>query len=244
MTRFPVHVGASNAGADFAVTNFQVRACRASAEPWRQAAASPCLWMLPWLVEGALTPLPCLPHRWWQVETPDVSDEVLECPMLRHLLQPRPSPFVVSPVTQGLCPSFRGAVSLAPCPATLHAPCAACPQSALTPGPHCLMNTCQVNNNFGGGFVSDEDRVALSAIKFASGESAGAKCISSDDGQGDRWLEASMEQLCVPLPPWALRGGARETIWFNPAEVNAASECPACSKRTQACSGRLPDKTG
>lgn len=83
----------------------------------------------------------------------------------------------------------------------------------------------QVNNNFGGGFVSDEDRVALSAIKFASGESAGAKCISSDDGNGDRWLEASMEQLCVPLPPWGLRAGARETIWFNPAEVNAASEC-------------------
>ena len=33
-----------------------------------------------------------------------------------------------------------------------------------------------------------------------------------------------MEQLCVPLPPWSLRAGARETIWFNPAEVNAASE--------------------
>lgn len=64
----------------------------------------------------------------------------------------------------------------------------------------------------------------LTAPQFASGESAGAKCITSDDGQSDRWLEASMEQLCVPLPPWALRAGARETIWFNPAEVNAASE--------------------
>ena len=82
----------------------------------------------------------------------------------------------------------------------------------------------QVHNNFGGGFVSDEDRVALSSIKFASAESAGAKCISSDDGQTSAWLEASMEQLCVPLPPWSLRAGARETIWFNPADVNAASK--------------------
>jgi hypothetical protein len=81
-----------------------------------------------------------------------------------------------------------------------------------------------VHNNFGGGFVSDEDRVALSSIKFASAESAGAKCISSDDGQTSAWLEASMEQLCVPLPPWSLRAGARETIWFNPADVNAASK--------------------
>lgn len=30
-----------------------------------------------------------------QVETPDFADEVLECPSLRHLLRPRPSPFVV-----------------------------------------------------------------------------------------------------------------------------------------------------
>ena len=86
----------------------------------------------------------------------------------------------------------------------------------------------QVHNNFGGGFVSDDDRVALSAIRFASAESAGAKCIASDDGASN-WLEASMEQLCVPLPPWSLRAGARETIWYNPAEVNAASASIAAS---------------
>lgn len=91
----------------------------------------------------------------------------------------------------------------------------------------------QVHNNFGGGFVSDEDRVALSAIKFASAESAGAKCISGGDGHNS-WLEASMEQLCVPLPPWSLRAGARETIWFNPLEVNAASE-----RRGGSCAGLL-----
>lgn len=78
--------------------------------------------------------------------------------------------------------------------------------------------------------MSDEDRVALSAIKFASAESAGAKCISGGDGHNS-WLEASMEQLCVPLPPWSLRAGARETIWFNPTEVNAAGGRHACPLR-------------
>lgn len=64
--------------------------------------------MLPWLPLGweaaqpprpashallttTLLPAPCVP----QVETPDFADEVLECPSLRHLLRPRPSPFVV-----------------------------------------------------------------------------------------------------------------------------------------------------
>ncbi|PSC73510.1 phosphofructokinase family [Micractinium conductrix] len=119
-----------------------------------------------------------------------------------------------------------------------------CPslRGALRPRPSPFV----VNNNFGGGFVSDEDRVALSAIKFASGESAGAKCITSDDGQSDRWLEASMEQLCVPLPPWALRAGARETIWFNPAEVNAAivtcgGLCPGLNDVVQGLVSKLTD---
>ena len=29
-------------------------------------------------------------------------------------------------------------------------------------------------------------------------------------------------QLCVPLPPWAMRAGARNTIYFNPKTVNVA----------------------
>ena len=72
--------------------------------------------------------------------------------------------------------------------------------------------------------MSDDDRVALSSIKFASGESAGAGCASTMSGNNSDWLEASMEQVCVPLPPWAIRAGARETIYFNPAEVKVASE--------------------
>ncbi len=75
--------------------------------------------------------------------------------------------------------------------------------------------------------VSDEDRVALQSLKFASPESAGASCvdgegeISNGNGPGN-WLEASVESLCVPLPAWAMRAGARETIYFNPAETTVA----------------------
>lgn len=29
-------------------------------------------------------------------------------------------------------------------------------------------------------------------------------------------------QVCVPLPPWAVRAGARENIYYNPSEVHAA----------------------
>ena len=29
-------------------------------------------------------------------------------------------------------------------------------------------------------------------------------------------------QICVPLPPWAVRAGARKKIYFDPAKVNAA----------------------
>lgn len=117
--------------------------------------------------------------------------------------------------------------------------------------------------------MADEDRVALSAIKFASAESAGerlawqcselgamegrstasgyhvasdkspelpagAKCITTSDGEGSgssTWLEASMEQLCVPLPPWAVRAGARETIYFDPKQVNAAGKSTAIGQR-------------
>lgn len=28
-----------------------------------------------------------------------------------------------------------------------------------------------------------------------------------------------MEQLTIPLPPWAVRAGARQTIYFDPAQV-------------------------
>ena len=97
-----------------------------------------------------------------QVEAPDKSDEVLECPSLRGALRPRPSPFVVGAAALAVhrvdipgCQSLHW-VALLPLSTRL---------SLLTAFPAPLHRPPQVNNNFGGGFVSDEDRVALSAIK-------------------------------------------------------------------------------
>lgn len=36
------------------------------------------------------------------------------------------------------------------------------------------------------------------------------------------WMEASLEQLSAPLPPWAIRAGARETIYHDPRNTTAA----------------------
>eukprot|EP00884_Botryococcus_braunii_P013565 jgi/Botrbrau1/22209/Bobra.168_1s0040.1 len=97
-----------------------------------------------------------------------------------------------------------------------------CPtlRDKLTPRPSPYVFT----NNFGGGFVSDDDRVALNSIKYASTESAGSPklTMSAEDGAVSTWIEAELEETTVPLPPWAIRAGARETIYFNPAETNAA----------------------
>eukprot|EP01024_Parvocaulis_polyphysoides_P026548 TRINITY_DN2418_c0_g2_i7.p1 TRINITY_DN2418_c0_g2~~TRINITY_DN2418_c0_g2_i7.p1 ORF type:complete len:471 (-),score=61.02 TRINITY_DN2418_c0_g2_i7:52-1464(-) len=83
-----------------------------------------------------------------------------------------------------------------------------------------------VHNNFGGGFVNDGDKVALQSMKFASHDSIGASCQSTvlniDGTLKMNYMEASMDQACVPLPPWAIRAGARETIYFKPTEVTAA----------------------
>lgn len=36
------------------------------------------------------------------------------------------------------------------------------------------------------------------------------------------WMEASLEQLSAPLPPWAIRAGAREVIYHDPRNTTAA----------------------
>lgn len=88
-----------------------------------------------------------------------------------------------------------------------------------------------VHNNFGGGFVSDQDRVALTAMRFGSPTSAGAAQFFTDfdlndgtNGNGSHvnWMEASLEQLSAPLPPWAIRAGAREKIYHDPRNTTAA----------------------
>eukprot|EP01024_Parvocaulis_polyphysoides_P035722 TRINITY_DN3172_c0_g1_i2.p1 TRINITY_DN3172_c0_g1~~TRINITY_DN3172_c0_g1_i2.p1 ORF type:complete len:555 (-),score=96.10 TRINITY_DN3172_c0_g1_i2:219-1883(-) len=111
-----------------------------------------------------------------------------------------------------------------------------------------------IHNNFGGGFVNDRDRVALQSMKFASVDSSGAGCFggtsSNQDGDGNSAypaiFEASMEQLCIPLPPWAVRAGARETIYFNPAETTVAivtcgGLCPGLNDVVQGIVKKLSD---
>lgn len=53
----------------------------------------------------------------------------------------------------------------------------------------------------------------------------GAPKLNLAPGSSDSvstWIEAELEETTVPLPPWAIRAGARETIYYNPAETNAA----------------------
>ena len=138
----------------------------------------------------------------------DDSDSVVECPTIRAALQPRPSP-------------------------------------------------CVMTNYYGGGFASDDDRVALSSIRYASPSSANASCqgfyaapssslveeqqkkkktknksgggapsSSSSETRGeiggDGLFESGHDAVCIPLPPWAIRAGARETVYFDGRKVTVS----------------------
>ena len=55
-----------------------------------------------------------------------------------------------------------------------------------------------------------------------------------------------LPQVCVPLPPWAVRAGARKDIYFNPAEVNVAivtcgGLCPGLNDVVQGLVRKLED---
>jgi len=70
-----------------------------------------------------------------------------------------------------------------------------------------------IDNNGGVGFVDENDRVMLNALHYGSDVSAGATCINGmmvDDGN------------CAILPAWAIRSGARRTIYFDAKNVRAA----------------------
>jgi len=107
------------------------------------------------------------------------------------------------------------------------------------------------HNNFGGGFVSDSDRVALTSMRFASPESAGAAANfygpeDSTNGQPMNWMEASLEQLSSPLPPWAIRAGAREMIYHDPlhtqvAIVTCGGLCPGLNDVVAGLVNKLTD---
>ncbi|KAK9794015.1 hypothetical protein WJX73_001029 [Symbiochloris irregularis] len=104
------------------------------------------------------------------------------------------------------------------------------------------------HHNFGGGFVSDEDRVAMQSMRFASSDSAGATCQPGLDGgsNGAGPGDADLDEVCVPLAPWAMRAGARETIYFNPKDTNVAivtcgGLCPGLNDVVQGLVRKLED---
>ena len=52
--------------------------------------------------------------------------------------------------------------------------------------------------------------------------------------------------MCVPLPAWGIRAGARETIYYNPAETNVAivtcgGLCPGLNDVVQGLVRKLED---
>ncbi|KAG2435483.1 hypothetical protein HYH02_011778 [Chlamydomonas schloesseri] len=71
------------------------------------------------------------------------------------------------------------------------------------------------DNNHGGGFVGDRDRIRLHTVEFESTESAGSFCADGVLTNGD-------EDSCILLPEWAIRCGPRKTIYFDPKQVSAA----------------------
>nr|WHU05653.1 6-phosphofructokinase 1 [Chromochloris zofingiensis] len=71
------------------------------------------------------------------------------------------------------------------------------------------------DNNAGGGFVGDTDRIRLHVVEFESPESSGAMCANGEHNTFD-------EDSCLVLPEWAIRAGPRKTIYFDPDKVTAA----------------------
>jgi len=69
-------------------------------------------------------------------------------------------------------------------------------------------------NNAGGGFVGDKDLCLLNTMVFEGPHSSGSSC------QGG--IYNSDEEVCVPLPDYAIRSGPRASIYFQPEKVTAA----------------------
>ena len=69
--------------------------------------------------------------------------------------------------------------------------------------------------------------------------------IIQQDSAADNW-RVSAVQVCVPLPPWAIRAGARETIYHDPSAVNCAivtcgGLCPGLNDVVQGIVRKLED---
>ena len=66
--------------------------------------------------------------------------------------------------------------------------------------------------------MGDRDLCLLNTMRYESEASSGSSCVggifNSDDG------------TCVPLPPYALRSGPRDTIYWNPKDVRRSDLSP------------------
>ncbi|EFN58628.1 hypothetical protein CHLNCDRAFT_29926 [Chlorella variabilis] len=79
------------------------------------------------------------------------------------------------------------------------------------------------HNYFGGGFVSDDDRVCLQSIKFATERSAGSKSQNNLAAlRPIRISENARADTTLTLPDHAIRSGPRETIYHNPKDTHVA----------------------
>ncbi len=59
---------------------------------------------------------------------------------------------------------------------------------------------------------------------------ASASLLPNKSSVDDHWVEASMDQAYVPLPPWAVRAGARDTIYHEPKQAR-----PGFLRSTMSC---------
>ena len=61
--------------------------------------------------------------------------------------------------------------------------------------------------------MGDRDKVRLHTVEYEHEDSAGAFCANGIVSAGE-------EDTCILLPEWALRGGPRKTIYYNPKDVS------------------------
>nr|AIN35079.1 phosphofructokinase [Dunaliella tertiolecta] len=143
---------------------------------------------------------------------------------------PKPGPVGASvPVTVGQAPDGKKVVSVTPPPQYTATPYTAgrvssasldeeedvLPLRNLRKHLKPMDSPFVVDNNRGGGFVGDRDRVRLHTVEYESQESAGAFCADGIATFGD-------EDVCLVLPEWAIRCGPRKTIYADPTQVSAA----------------------
>ena len=78
----------------------------------------------------------------------------------------------------------------------------------------CSSDTCHLHCSTAllvSGAVGDRDLCLLNTMRYESEASSGSSCVGG--------IFNSEEGTCIPLPPYALRSGPRETIYWNPKDV-------------------------